>query len=32
MPLSRPTYHTYISQLLPELCLHRPAYCTYRTY
>jgi len=29
MPLSRPTYRTYISQLLPGLCLHRPAYCTY---
>ena len=26
MPLSHPTDHTYISQLLSGLCLHRPAY------
>ena len=31
MPLS-PTYHTYISRLLPGLYLHRPAYCTYCTH
>lgn len=32
MPLSHPTYHTYISQLLPGLCLLRLAHCTYCTY
>ena len=32
MPLSHPTYRTYISQLLSGLYLHCPAYCTYRTY
>jgi len=32
MPLSHPTYHTYISQLLPGLYLHRPPYSTYFTY
>ncbi len=32
MPLSHPTYRTYISQLLSQLCLHRSVYCTYCTY
>ena len=32
MPLSRPTYHTYISQLLSQLYLLRSAYSTYCTY